>query len=75
MFSYHNRIKRRIKAGELEGYEFVDDYPGIGECMVLHFNTYPPTRTTRPRRWLQYVDLLWAWKRKKEAENGDLYGR
>lgn len=75
MFPYHNRIKQRIKAGELEDYEFVDDYPGIGEALVLHFSTEPVIRPIRSRSWDKYVDLLWEWNRRKEVENGDLYGR
>lgn len=35
MFPYHNRIKQRIKAGELVDYEFVNDYPRIGEALCF----------------------------------------
>ena len=58
MYPYHNRIKQRIKAGELIGFEFVDNYPGIGEALVLKFNTYPPLRPIRPHRYAEYMPLL-----------------
>lgn len=64
MYPYHNRIKQRIKAGELAGYEFVDDYPGVGECLVLRFSTVPIFRPIRPHRYADYVDLLVWWNRK-----------
>ena len=63
MYPYHNRIKQRIRNGELEGYEFVDDYPGIGECLVLRFNTLPIFRPIRPHRWVEYVDILAEWNK------------
>lgn len=31
MYPYHNTIKKRIKNGELIGYQFVDNYKNIGE--------------------------------------------
>ena len=37
MYPYHNRLKQRIRAGELAGYEFVAHYPRIGEALVLYF--------------------------------------
>lgn len=69
MYPYHNRIKQRIANGELVGYEFVEDYPKIGEALVLKFNTYPPLRPIRPQRYVDYVDILAEWN-KKETENG-----
>lgn len=66
MYSYHNRIKQRITNGELVGYEFVEDYPKIGEALVLKFNTYPPLRPIRPHRYVDYVNIL-AERNKKEA--------
>lgn len=44
MYPYHPRIKQRIRAGELIGYHFTDNYPRIGPALVLEFNTYPPLR-------------------------------
>lgn len=68
MYPYHNRIKQRIRAGELVGYEFVEDYPGIGEALVLKFNTFPTVRPVRPHRYVEYVGILEEWNKKKEAQ-------
>ena len=51
MYSYHNRIRQRINNGELIGYHFADDYPNIGEALVLEFSTFPPVRPIRPHMW------------------------
>ena len=64
MYPYHNRIKQRIKNGELTGYEFRTDYPKIGECLVLKFSTYPPLRPIRPHRVAEYMEFL------EEGEHG-----
>lgn len=64
MYPYHARIKQRIKNGELTGYEFVEDYPNIGECLILKFSTYPPQRPIRPYRYVEYVDILADWNKK-----------
>lgn len=66
MYPYHNRIKRRIRKGELVGYEFVEDYPGIGECLLLGFSTHPFFRPVRPHKYVDYVDILAEWNRKKD---------
>lgn len=66
MYPYHNRIKQRIRAGELAGYEFREDYPGIGECLVLKFNTEPFLRPIRPYRYVEYVDILAEWNKAKK---------
>ena len=63
MYPYHNRIKQRIKNGELLGYEFTDSYPGIGEALVLKFSTEPFIRPIRPHRYCSYVDILVYWQR------------
>lgn len=65
MYPYHNRIKQRIAAGELVRYEFVENYPNIGECMVLHFNTEPFIRPVRPRKYHEYVDILSEFNKKR----------
>ena len=65
MHPYHNRIKQRIKAGELIDYEFVSDYPRIGEALVLHFRTAPFVRPIRPHKYAEYVDILAEWNRKR----------
>lgn len=66
MYPYHNRIKQRIRNGELESYQFVEDYPGIGEALVLKFKTLPVLRPIRPHRYGDYVDILAWWNKKKE---------
>jgi len=58
MYPYHNRIKQRIANGELIGWRFTDNYPGIGEALVLHFSTYPPLRPIRPHRCAEYMPLI-----------------
>lgn len=58
MYPYHNKIKQRIRNGELLGYYFTDNYPHIEECLVLEFLTYPFTRPIRPHRYVEYVDIL-----------------
>lgn len=65
MYPYHNQIKKRIKNNELIGYEFVDDYPGIGEALVLHFCTYPYIRVIGPSAYEEYVDILAGWNVKQ----------
>lgn len=62
MYSYHNRIKQRIKNGELIRHKFVEHYKNIGECMLLEFNTYPFTRPIRPHRYAEYLAILGAIK-------------
>lgn len=67
MYPYHNTIKKRIKNGELVGYEYVSDYKNIGECLLLHFKTppqaairagySPKTAKQMGQRLLTFVDL------------------
>ncbi len=66
MYPYHNTIKKRIKNGELIGYQFVDNYKNIGECLLLTFNSPPFERPVRPYKYHEYVDILADWKRDKE---------
>lgn len=61
MYPYHNRIKQRIRAGELISYRFVDDYPRIGSCMVLEFCTWPKFRPIRHERLIDYVQIMDEW--------------
>ncbi len=65
-YSYHGRIKQRIKAGELTDVQFVTDYPRIGECMVLVFKTEPIFRPVRPRKYAEYAGILNGWRRNHE---------
>lgn len=41
MYPYHSKIKQRIRAGELMDYYFTQNYPGIGEALVLVFSAAP----------------------------------
>lgn len=68
MYSYHNRIKQRINNGELIDRYFTDNYPRIGEALVLVFKTTPFLRPIRPHKWPDYVDIFADWsKQKKEV--------
>lgn len=66
MYPYHNRIKQRIKNGELVGFEFVEDYKDIGECLLLHFSTPPFVRPIRPHKYCEYMEILKNYNRKDE---------
>lgn len=69
MYPYHNTIKKRIKNGELIGYDFVENYRNIGECLLLYFNTPPFQRPIRPHKYQEYVDILADWERNRRANN------
>ena len=58
MYPYHNRIKQRIRAGELTGYEILERYKDIAPCLMLYFSTEPHTRPIRPHRFDEYKELL-----------------
>lgn len=58
MYPYHNRIKQRIKNGELIDWFYTDTYPRIGRALVLVFCTEPVRRPIRPERWHEYLPLL-----------------
>ena len=64
MYPYHNLIKKRIKNGELTGFEFVDNYKHIGECMLLYFSTPPFERPVRPYKYDEYAVILKEWQKK-----------
>lgn len=57
MYPYHNKIKQRIKNGELETFYFCDNYPNIGECLVLVFKTEPVLRPIRPHKYQDYLHI------------------
>ena len=57
MYPFNNKIKQRIKERELVHFEFVDNYPRIGDCLVLHFNTNPKKRPISPHRYEEYSFL------------------
>lgn len=58
MYPYHNRIRQRIKNGELVDHYFTDSYPRIGSALVLVFSTAPHFRPIRPHRWAEYMEMI-----------------
>lgn len=58
MYSYHNRIRQRINNGELIDHYFTDNYPRIGEALVLVFNTAPFLRPIRPHKYAEYKEVI-----------------
>lgn len=62
MYPYHNKIKQRIRNGELSGYYYSKEYPKIGECLVLVFQTEPSLRPIRPHKYHEYFDFLEAFQ-------------
>lgn len=58
MYPYHNKIKQRIKNGELTKFEFVEKYKQISPCLLLYFNTEPYVRPIREHRFEEYKLLL-----------------
>ncbi|ATA90260.1 hypothetical protein CAPN001_16240 [Capnocytophaga stomatis] len=58
MYPYHNKIKQRIKNGELIKYEFVEKYKDISPCLLLYFNTEPYVRPVREHRFEEYREIL-----------------
>ena len=57
-YSYHNRIKQRIRAGELVDHYWTDNYPRIGRALVLVFSTEPFLRPIRPHSWKEYEGVI-----------------
>lgn len=74
MYPYHNRIKQRIKNGELVGYDFVDNYKDIGECLLLYFSTPPFERPIRPHKYYEYADIISDRQKKKNGEKAENAG-
>ena len=68
MYPYHNTIKKRIRNGELIGYQFVEHYKNIGECLLLTFSTPPFERPIRSHKYHEYVDIQAEWKRNREEQ-------
>jgi len=58
MYPYHNKIKQRIKNGELIDHYFTNSYRNIGEALVLVFSTEPFLRPIRTHRWAEYISIL-----------------
>lgn len=57
-YGYHQKIRQRIRAGELIDAYRDHNYPRIGEALVLVFNTEPHKRPIRPERFGQYADVM-----------------
>ncbi len=58
MYPYHNKIKQRIKNGELTNFEFVEKYKNISPCLLLYFSTEPFIKPVREHRFEEYRLLL-----------------
>ena len=66
---FHRRTAWRIRTGELMAYRFEDDYPGVGECLLLYFKTRPFIKIIKPRHWYYYIDHLYDWQMVTGAED------
>jgi hypothetical protein len=58
MYPYHNKIKQRIKNGELIKFEFVAKYKNISPCLLLYFKTEPYVKPIREHRFSEYKIIL-----------------
>lgn len=58
MYPYHNKIKQRIKNGELLKFEFVEKYKNISPCLILYFKTEPYVKPIREHRFAEYKSIL-----------------
>jgi hypothetical protein len=58
MYPYHNKIKQRIKSGELIKFEFVEKYKNISPCLILYFKTEPYVKPIREHRFSEYKCIL-----------------
>ena len=54
MYPYHNKIKERIRKGEMTHYEYVDRYKDISPCLLIYFDTEPKLRPIRQHRFQEY---------------------
>ena len=68
MYPYHNTIKKRIKNGEMIGYEFTDNYKKMGKRLILYFKSPPFERPIRPEKYQEYLAILEQWD-KNQTEN------
>ena len=39
-------------------HRFTEDYPGIGEALVIVFKNPPFSRPIRPEKWEEYTDII-----------------
>jgi len=58
MYPYHNKIKQRIKNGELIRYEYVERYKDISPCLLLYFSTEPRVKPVREHRFDEYEAIF-----------------
>lgn len=58
-FNYHATAKKLIKNGKLKEYQFVSEYNGIKDVLLLIFNDERhPFMPIRKERWREYFDIL-----------------
>lgn len=67
-YGYHQKIKQRIRAGELCGLYYDPKYKSIGEALVLVFSTPPFKRPIRPYRWAEYWGILEDWRNCRDSQ-------
>ncbi len=58
MYPYHNKIRQRIRNGELIKYEYVDKYKNISPCLLLYFSSEPHIKPIREHRFAEYEAIL-----------------
>lgn len=68
VYPYHNLIKKRINNGELIGYEYVNNYKNIGECLLLHFSSPPFERPIRPHKYHEYTEIFANWAKEQQGD-------
>lgn len=56
-FSYHGKIRKLVKGGELEKVVFVERYKQISPALVLFFKTHAPM-PVRKHRFEEYKEFL-----------------
>lgn len=56
-YNYHGIAKKLIFEGQLQGYEFFEDYHGIKPALVLYFKSHRPI-PIRAYRWEEYLPLI-----------------
>lgn len=56
-FSYHAKIKKLIKGGDLIDFKFVEKYNNISPALILFFKTCPPM-PIRQHKFEEYVCLI-----------------
>lgn len=71
MYPYHNKIKQRIRNGELVAYDYISDYKNDGERLLLYFKSYPFIRPIRPHRYADYTEILAQWNKKQALASAE----